>query len=56
MKIKNQSIAAHRARTKDNLLWFIVAAVLITVYVCSGCHTQRSGCAVSRGYVGYGNR
>ena len=56
MKIKDQSIAAHRARAKDNLLWFIIVGILIAVYVCSGCSTQRSGCQLTRGYVGYGSR
>ncbi len=48
---------ANYSRTRDSigLILFGIAFLLIAM-ASSGCHTQRAGCSVSRGYVGYGNR
>lgn len=39
----------------SNLL-FGALLVLIIVMACCGCSTQRGGCQMTRGYIGYGNR
>ncbi len=44
------------SRTRDNVTFFMVAVLLLIALMASSCHTQKAGCAGSRGYVGYGNR
>jgi hypothetical protein len=53
---QDQSIVYHRKRTADNLLWIVVIIAIVGAMIFSSCSTQRSGCKMTAGYVGYGNR
>jgi hypothetical protein len=54
--MKDQSIASHRKRTTDNLVWIVIIFAILGAMAFSACGTDRKGCQLTKGYVGYGNR
>jgi len=53
-KQDTSSFAYHRKRTRDNLVWIIIIVALL-VFACS-CSTERRGCSMRRGFIGYDAR
>jgi hypothetical protein len=56
MQIKDQSIASHRKRTTDNLVWIVIIFAILGAMAFSACAEQKNSCKLTRGFVGYGNR
>lgn len=54
MQKDTSSFAYHRKRTKDNLVWIVI--ILGLLWFASSCSSERKGCTMNRGMVGYGNR
>jgi hypothetical protein len=54
MKKDTSSFAFHRKRAKDNLVWLVI--VLGILWFASSCSSERRGCQMRAGYIGYGSR
>jgi len=51
MQKDTSSFAYHRKRTKDNLVWIVI--ILGLLWFASSCSSERRGCSMRKGYIGY---